>query len=130
MHSCSALLQRRMQTQLLSHHLLLPRHLLMNSLQAAVSSAVLPWVLGASRLSQQSCVQAQQRNEEVAAERTRLEEANLPLMLEAMWAANLIDIQSTVRSVCRQVACSSPAVFLDRRSFSLLQCMGNALQLA
>ena len=48
-------------------------------------------------------VQATQRNGEVAAERARLEEASLPLMLDAMWAANLIDIQSTVRHVCRKV---------------------------
>jgi hypothetical protein len=31
--------------------------------------------------------------------RQALEEAALPLMLEAMWAANVLDIQSTLRKV-------------------------------
>ncbi|KXZ52148.1 hypothetical protein GPECTOR_10g777 [Gonium pectorale] len=38
-------------------------------------------------------------------ERQRLEEAALPLMLEAMWAANVLDIQSTLRKVCKFVLC-------------------------
>ena len=38
-----------------------------------------------------------------AAERQRLEEAALPVMLDAMWAANVLDIESTVRSVCKKV---------------------------
>ena len=38
-----------------------------------------------------------------AAERARLEEAALPLMLEAMWAANMCDIELTVRHVCQRV---------------------------
>lgn len=38
-----------------------------------------------------------------AVERARLEEASLPLMLEAMWAANVLDIQSTLRHVTRAV---------------------------
>ena len=44
-----------------------------------------------------------------AAERARLEEAALPLMLEAMWAANMCDIELTVRHVCQRVctACTS-----------------------
>ena len=33
----------------------------------------------------------------------RLEEAALPVMLDAMWAANVLDIESTVRSVCKKV---------------------------
>ena len=32
--------------------------------------------------------------------RAKLEEARLPLMLEAMWAANAIDIESTLKIVC------------------------------
>jgi hypothetical protein len=31
--------------------------------------------------------------------RAALEEAALPLMLEAMWAANVLDIQTTLRKV-------------------------------
>ncbi|KAG2438479.1 hypothetical protein HXX76_005032 [Chlamydomonas incerta] len=36
-------------------------------------------------------------------ERQRLEEATLPLMLEAMWAANVLDIQNTLKKVCKFV---------------------------
>lgn len=36
-------------------------------------------------------------------ERAKLEEAGLPLVLEAMWAANVIDIQMTLQRVCRRV---------------------------
>jgi hypothetical protein len=32
-------------------------------------------------------------------ERQKLEEAALPLMLEAMWAANVLDIQVTLKKV-------------------------------
>lgn len=32
-----------------------------------------------------------------------LEEKALPLMLEAMWAANVVDIQNTLKHVCKQV---------------------------
>lgn len=37
------------------------------------------------------------------AERVKAEEASLPIMLDAMWAANVLDIESTLRRVCRQV---------------------------
>ena len=37
------------------------------------------------------------------AERQRMEEAAMPLMLDAMWAANVLDIEGTLRSVCRKV---------------------------
>ncbi|GLC44692.1 hypothetical protein PLESTB_000973900 [Pleodorina starrii] len=36
-------------------------------------------------------------------ERQKLEEAALPLMLEAMWAANVLDIQTTLKKVCKFV---------------------------
>ncbi|GLI63100.1 hypothetical protein VaNZ11_006004, partial [Volvox africanus] len=36
-------------------------------------------------------------------ERKKLEEAALPLMLEAMWAANVLDIQNTLKKVCKFV---------------------------
>ncbi|EFJ53165.1 molecular chaperone [Volvox carteri f. nagariensis] len=36
-------------------------------------------------------------------ERQKLEEAALPLMLEAMWAANVLDIQNTLKKVCQFV---------------------------
>ena len=36
-----------------------------------------------------------------------MEEAALPLMLDAMWAANVMDIDSTVKSVCHRVDLTS-----------------------
>ncbi len=47
----------------------------------------------------------------MAAERAKLEEAALPLMLDAMWAANVLDIQHTVKAVCQEVGacgCKTP----------------------
>ena len=38
------------------------------------------------------------------AERQRMEEAAMPLMLDAMWAANVLDIEGTLRAVCRKVS--------------------------
>ena len=35
--------------------------------------------------------------------RAQLEEATLPLMLDAMWAANVLDIESTLQHVCKKV---------------------------
>ncbi len=55
----------------------------------------------------------------VAAERAKLEEAALPLMLDAMWAANVLDIQHTVKAVCHEVGPDS------ERSASL--CLWNPL---
>ena len=40
---------------------------------------------------------------QMASERQKLEEAALPLMLDAMWAANVMDIQQTLRVVCQDV---------------------------
>ena len=40
---------------------------------------------------------------DMASERQKLEEAALPLMLDAMWAANVMDIQQTLRVVCQDV---------------------------
>ena len=37
------------------------------------------------------------------AERQKLEDAALPLMLEAMWAANNMDITSTLKAACQKV---------------------------
>ena len=40
---------------------------------------------------------------QMASERQKLEEAALPLMLDAMWAANVMDIQQTLKAVCHEV---------------------------
>lgn len=40
---------------------------------------------------------------DIASQRAALEEKALPLMLEAMWAANTLDIEATLRHVCRRV---------------------------
>jgi curved DNA-binding protein CbpA len=37
------------------------------------------------------------------AERVKAEEDTLPLMLDAMWAANVLDIESTLKHVCKSV---------------------------
>lgn len=42
-------------------------------------------------------------SEEHQAAKMKLEEATLPLMLDAMWAANVLDIETTLRHVCSQV---------------------------
>ncbi|KAK9800240.1 hypothetical protein WJX73_004696 [Symbiochloris irregularis] len=52
---------------------------------------------------QQAHSQARAHRGLAEAEKARLEEASLPLMMDAWWAANLIDIQTTVRHTCRRV---------------------------
>ena len=47
--------------------------------------------------------QRQQESLEHAQQRAQLEEATLPLMLDAMWAANVLDIESTLRKACKKV---------------------------
>ena len=47
--------------------------------------------------------QQQQESLEHAQKRAQLEEATLPLMLDAMWAANVLDIETTLRHVCKKV---------------------------
>ena len=49
--------------------------------------------------------QRQAENLEHAQLRAQLEEASLPLMLDAMWAANVLDIENTLRHVCKKVNC-------------------------
>jgi hypothetical protein len=49
--------------------------------------------------------QRQAENLEHAQLRAQLEEATLPLMLDAMWAANVLDIENTLRHVCKKVNC-------------------------
>lgn len=49
------------------------------------------------------------------AQRVAAEEASLPLMLDAMWAANALDIDSTLRRVCRKVLTDSTVSKAHRR---------------
>ena len=48
------------------------------------------------------------------AEKAKLEEAALPLMLEVMWAANVVDIQTTLRHVARTVSLTCPGCLAPR----------------
>lgn len=62
----------------------------------------------------------------MAAQKAQLEEQSLPLMLDAMWAANTLDIEATVRHVCKKVL-NDPQATKDvrnRRANGLLQ-LGN-----
>ena len=56
----------------------------------------------------------------MASERQKLEEAALPLMLDAMWAANVMDIQQTLRAVCQDVR--TPACCWQQPSGLDLSC--------
>lgn len=55
-------------------------------------------------------VAEQRRNER----RERMQEASLPLMLEALWAANVVDIEATVRGVCQKTL-GDPAASKSQR---------------
>jgi hypothetical protein len=53
---------------------------------------------------------------QMASERQKLEDAALPLMLDAMWAANVMDIQQTLKAVCHEVCTLHvPAMPTDMR---------------
>ena len=67
--------------------------------------------LGVMQEEQQELVAS---NVQHQAEKAKLEEATLPLMLEVMWAANVLDIQSTLRHVARVVGPRSLAEGLTR----------------
>ena len=69
---------------------------------SGASDAPEPLNKGASPTDEEEAERAR-RSAAAAEERARLEEASLPLMLEAMWAANVLDIQSTLRHVTRAV---------------------------
>ena len=55
------------------------------------------------------------------AERQRLEEAAMPLMLDAMWAANVLDIEGTLRSVCKKVCPLLPQASTARSADEFMQ---------
>ena len=59
------------------------------------------WSLQEAELSDEERQQQQLHCQQ----RQTLEEATLPLMLDAMWAANVVDIETTVRGVCQRVSC-------------------------
>ena len=44
-----------------------------------------------------------QASSSASAQTAKIEELALPLMLEAMWAANVVDIETTVAKVCKEV---------------------------
>lgn len=58
--------------------------------------------------------QRQQETLEHAQQRAQLEEATLPLMLDAMWAANVLDIETTLRHVCKKVHIVTMAVSISQ----------------
>ena len=63
--------------------------------------------------------ETEQEAYEALMRRAELEEAALPVVLEAMWAANVIDIQGTIRKVCRRVLSDAPREALRRRAEGL-----------
>ena len=67
------------------------------------------------------------------AERQRMEEAAMPLMLDAMWAANVLDIEGTLRAVCRKVGrptASNKSILLHQRRLLLNASPKNLLDTA
>jgi hypothetical protein len=68
-------------------------------------------------------------NAEYLAAKAALEEATLPVMLDAMWAANVLDIQNTLRHVC-QKALKDPQVSKQERKAraQALRAMGYIFQ--
>ncbi|KAK9917625.1 hypothetical protein WJX75_006600 [Coccomyxa subellipsoidea] len=76
----------------------------------------------AAHSSADAASQAEERKQAAAAmatERAKLEEAALPLMLDAMWAANVLDIQHTVKAVCTEVLRNSASPKEVRRARGL-----------
>jgi len=49
-------------------------------------------------------------------QRRQLEENALPLMLDAMWAANVVDIENTLRAVCKETLKDSSATGAVKRA--------------
>lgn len=75
--------------------------------------------------------QQQAENLEHAQLRAQLEEATLPLMLDAMWAANVLDIENTLRHVCKKVLYEAMADKQTRKSRAqALQVLGRLFQQA
>lgn len=75
--------------------------------------------------------QQQADNLEHAQLRAQLEEATLPLMLDAMWAANVLDIENTLRHVCKKVLYEAMADKQTRKSRAqALQVLGRLFQQA
>eukprot|EP00210_Caulerpa_lentillifera_P006346 g6062.t1 len=51
--------------------------------------------------------------------KAEMEEAALPVVLEALWAANVLDIQSTIKKVCRRVLADADRPVLRSRAEAL-----------
>lgn len=63
--------------------------------------------------------EAEQAAAEALLRKAEMEEAALPVVLEALWAANVLDIQSTIKKVCRRVLCDAPRPVLKSRAEAL-----------
>jgi len=82
-------------------------------------------------LSAEALAAFQQEEAEMALARQALEEAALPLMLNAMWAANVLDIQSTLRKVCERVLLdkATPPSTISKQAHALRE-LGHIFQAA